>query len=49
MAKDFAHEHPTESRSWNADSVKVLTDDRKLHLINSSQCKWMLDSRGYII
>ena len=54
MCKHFVHQHPSGSFNRNADSMRVLAAESRVHLVTGPQCRWKLKDQtsgvriGYI-
>ena len=46
MQKQFIHEHPKDSTSWEMPEVQSLINDPKVYSIDGPMCRWSLRTRG---
>ena len=44
--KNFVHEHPKDSTSWEMPEVQSLVSDPEVHSIDGPVCRWSLKARG---
>ena len=46
MRKNFVHEHPKDSSSWEMPEIQSLINDPRVFSIDGPRCRWSLRIRG---